>query len=175
LLMGKLTAWDDHVAQRLKLRDLRLFFAVVESGSMARTAARLGVSQPAVSQVMADLEHAFGMRLLDRSRKGVEPTIYGQALLKRGLVAIDELKQCLSEMHFLADPATGELKIGCPESLAGAVLPYFIERFSERYPHVAVHVANVPTPAYKHPGLRDRQYDLMLSRLAMPLRDSDSL
>jgi DNA-binding transcriptional LysR family regulator len=169
--MGKITTWDDHVGRRLKLRDLRLFFAVVESGSMAKVAAQLGVSQPAVSQVMADLEHALGVRLLDRSRKGVEPTIYGQALLKRGLVALDELKQSVRDIQFLADPATGELKIGCPESLAGAILPQFIERFSERYPRVLVHIANIPTPALTDPGLRERKYDLILARLAIPRRD----
>jgi len=65
------------------LRDLHAFFTVVRSGSMAVAAAQLGVSQPATSKLIADLEYALGVRLLDRHRKGVEPTIYGQALQTR--------------------------------------------------------------------------------------------
>lgn len=70
-----------------------MFSIVVQRGSMAKAAAQLGVSQPSVSEVIADLAHALGVRLLDRSAQGIEPTIYASALLKRSLVAFDELKQ----------------------------------------------------------------------------------
>ena len=94
----------------------------------------LGVSQPTVSEIIADLEHTFGVRLLDRLRAGVEPTIYGSALLKRGIAAFDELKQSTRDIEFLADPSVGELKIGCAESIAAAVLPKILERFNQQYP-----------------------------------------
>ena len=84
---------DSQIGRRLKLRDLHLFFTVVESRSMAKAATLLGISQPAVSEVIADLEHTLGVRLFDRSTRGVEPTNYGVALLKRGRAAFDELKQ----------------------------------------------------------------------------------
>ena len=73
------------------------------------------MSQPAVSGVIADLEHAFGVPLFDRSHAGVEPTVYGQALLRRGLAAFDELKLGLRDIEFLANPARGEVRIGCPD------------------------------------------------------------
>ena len=81
--MAKIADWDGHIGRRLRLRDLRVFFIVVECGSMAKAAAQLRVSQPAVSQVIGDLEHAVGITLLDRTSRGVEPTIYGRALLAR--------------------------------------------------------------------------------------------
>src|SRR4051812_32191167 len=109
--MPKATDWDDHIGRRLRLRDLRVFFAVMRSGSMAHAAAQLGVSQPAVSQVIADLEHTLGIRLFDRSRRGVEPTIYARALLVRGRAAFDELRQGIRDIEFLADPSSGELTI----------------------------------------------------------------
>jgi DNA-binding transcriptional LysR family regulator len=65
--------WESRIGRRLKLRDLHVYFAVVECGSMAKAAAQLGVSQPTVSEVIADLEHTFGVQLLDRSSRGVEP------------------------------------------------------------------------------------------------------
>jgi hypothetical protein len=58
---------------------------------------------PTVSEVIADLEHGLGVRLLDRSSKGVEPTRFGHALLKRTLIVFDELKQSIKDIEHLAD------------------------------------------------------------------------
>src|SRR3954466_4729967 len=105
--MSKIADSDDHIGQRLRLRDLRVFFAVVQSGSLAKAAVQLRVSQPAVSQVIANLERALGIRLFDRSSRGVEPTVYARALLARGQAAFDELRQGIRDIGFLADPTTG--------------------------------------------------------------------
>ena len=71
----------------MKLRELRILLAVVKAGSMAKGATELAISQPNVSKAISDLEHALGVRLLDRSARGIEPTIYGDALLTRGVAA----------------------------------------------------------------------------------------
>jgi hypothetical protein len=63
---------------------------------MAKAAAQLRVSQPTVSEVIAELEHTFGMRLLDRSPQGVQPTMYGNALLKRSIAVFDGRYSCVS-------------------------------------------------------------------------------
>jgi hypothetical protein len=55
--MPKIVDWDEQIGRRLRLRDLRVFFAVLDSGSLAKAAELLRVSQPAVSQVIGDLEH----------------------------------------------------------------------------------------------------------------------
>src|SRR5262245_31918239 len=110
--------WSDQIGRRLKLRDLHVLSAVVQWGSMAQAARHLAVSQPVVSAAISDLEHTIGVRLLDRSRKGIEPTIYGRALLKHGIIAFDALKEGVKEIEFLADPTCGELRIGCPEWVA---------------------------------------------------------
>ncbi|MGB8679289.1 MAG: LysR family transcriptional regulator, partial [Pseudolabrys sp.] len=68
---------ENRISRRLRFRDLQVFFSVVQCGSMAKAASELGVTQPAVSEVVAGLELAFGVRLFDRSPRGVEPTIYG--------------------------------------------------------------------------------------------------
>ena len=95
--------WADRIGRRLKLRDLHVLFAVIQSGSMAKAARHLAVSQPVVSAAIAGLEQTLGVRLLDRSRRGVEPTIYGRALLNHGLAAFDALRQGVKEIEFLAD------------------------------------------------------------------------
>src|SRR5499426_1344373 len=115
--------WESQIGRRLRLRDLHVFHAVVLRRSMAKAAVELGVSQPAVSEVIADLEHALGVRLLDRSTQGVEPTMYGNALLKRSIAVFDELKQSVRDIEFLSDPTMGELRIGCVESLSATIVP----------------------------------------------------
>ena len=96
--------WVDRIGSRLKLRDLHILLTVVHRGSMAKAAAALAISQPAVSKAIADMEHTFGLRLLDRGRGGVEPTAYGRALVTRGQAIFDELKLGIEELAFLADP-----------------------------------------------------------------------
>jgi hypothetical protein len=100
--------WEDRIGRRLKLRDLHILSAVVQWGSMAKAATHLSMTQPAISDAIASLEGALGVRLLDRSSRGVEPTIYTNALLKRGLVVFDELRQGIRDIEFLANPTAGE-------------------------------------------------------------------
>jgi DNA-binding transcriptional LysR family regulator len=110
--------WEARIGRRLRLHDLHVFLTVVQWGSMAKAAHRLAVSQPAISKSIADLEQALKVRLLDRRPHGVEPTLYGRALARRGLAVFDELRQGVGEIEFLANPLEGEVRIGCHESLS---------------------------------------------------------
>src|SRR3954469_1207795 len=159
--------WDVQIGRRLRLRDLHAFLMVVQRGSMAKAAEQLRVSQPAISKVVADLEHALGVRLLDRGRRGVEPTLYGRALVKRAMIAFDELKQGVREIEFLADPTAGDLTIGCADSIAATILRPIMDLFSAKYPSVTVRVETIPSPAINDTGLHDRKYDLVLGRRPM--------
>jgi len=172
--MGKID-WENQIGRRLRLRDLHVFSIVAQRGSMAKAAAYLGVSQPAVSEVIADLERTIGVRLLDRGPYGVEPTVYGHALLKRGTIAFDELKQGIKDIEFLADPTAGELRIGCAESVSNATLPAIIHRFCQQYPGIVLHIDNVVSPDLKFTELRDRSLDLLISRALMPFSHQDDL
>ncbi len=118
--------WESRLGRRLRVRDLYILSTVVKSGGMAKAARQLAMTQPSVSAAIANLEHMLGVRLLDRSPRGIEPTIYAEAILKRSLVVFDELKQGVKDVASLADPATGELRIGCPE-------------FDQRYGAPAIH------------------------------------
>jgi molybdenum-dependent DNA-binding transcriptional regulator ModE len=102
----------ERIERRLKLHDVRVLMSVVQTGSMSKAAERLGTAQPALSRSIAELEHALGVRLLDRSPRGVEPTAYGRALIRRGVAVFDELRQGVKDIEFLADPTAGELRIG---------------------------------------------------------------
>jgi len=168
-LMAKVVDWENRIGRRVTLRDLHILFAVVQHGSMAKAAVPLGLTQSAVSQSIAALEHALGTRLLDRTSRGVEPTIYGNALLRRGRVAFDELRLGVKEIEFLADPTVGEVRIGCSESISAGILPTIIERLSQRYPRVVFEVS--PSNAFRmeFPELHERRVDVVLAILAVPL------
>src|SRR5258708_5061192 len=171
--MVKKIDWESQIGRRLRLRDLHVFHSVAQHRSMAKAAGQLGVSQPAVSEVVADLEHALGVRLLDRSSQGVEPSMYGDALLKRSIAVFDELKQSVRDIERLADPTAGEIKVACSLAIAFTVIPHVIERFAKKYPRVVLHFDELPSASVtrNHPELRDRQYDLVLTRGRSPQAD----
>jgi DNA-binding transcriptional LysR family regulator len=158
--------WENQIGRRLKLRDLHVFMAIVQRGSMAKAAEHLGVSQPAVSAIIAELEHALGVRLLDRGQRGVTPTIYGREMIERCRAAFDELKQGIATIEAMADPTVGAVRIGCTESLVSAILSPVIDRFSRQYPGVQLHVQDVITSTLDLPELRERSLDVVLSRPA---------
>jgi DNA-binding transcriptional LysR family regulator len=137
--MGIGVVQSSRVERRLKLRELRILLSVVKAGSMAKGAAELAISQPNVSKAISDLEHAFGVRLLDRSARGVEPTTYGLAVIKRATAVFDELQQSVKEIEFLTDPTSGELRLGCSDFAAGLV-GVAIQRISLRYPRITFEV-----------------------------------
>jgi DNA-binding transcriptional LysR family regulator len=156
--------WESRLGRRLRVRDLYILTTVVKTGGMAKAARQLSMTQPSVSAAVANLEHMLGVRLLDRSPRGIEPTIYADAMLKRSSAVFDELKQSVRDVQSLADPATGELRIGCTESINATVLPRFIEAFAKRYPRVVVQVHDLPPPLIDDPGLRERKFDLVVAR-----------
>jgi DNA-binding transcriptional LysR family regulator len=124
----------------MKLHDLHVLMAAVQAGSMSKAAALLNTTQSAVSRSIAELEHTIGVRLLDRSSHGIEPTQYGRALLKRGVAVFDELKRGVQDVEFLANPEAGELLVGSGTALAEGIVLALIERLSRRYPRVVYHI-----------------------------------
>src|SRR5215831_6302483 len=114
---------SDRIGRRMKLHDLHVLMAVVQAGSMSKAAQHLNTTQPAVSRSIADLEHAIGVRLLDRSRQGVEPTQYGRALLDGGAAMFDDLRQAVKKIEFIADPTVGYVTVGGNEVTSAALLP----------------------------------------------------
>lgn len=164
--MARLVQWEQQIGRRVRLRDLFVYFTVVEYGSMAKAAAKLRVSTPSISEVIAGLEHALGVRLLDRTPQGIVMTAYGEALLARGRAAFDELRQGIRDIEFIADPEAGELRIGCPESIAAGFLVPVLQRFRKDHPRVRFHVEPVRQPTLEFPELEERKIDLVFARLA---------
>jgi DNA-binding transcriptional LysR family regulator len=162
--VGEKLDCEHQIGRRIRLRDLHILLTVSQRGSMARAAAQLGVSQPAVSGVIADLERTLGVPLFERSTRGVKPTVYARAMMDRSVAAFDELKQGIRTLENLADPTAGELWIRCIESVAVLTLPPLLRDFMQRYPRVVVHVQRLSSPTPEYRDLCDRNLDLVLGR-----------
>jgi DNA-binding transcriptional LysR family regulator len=165
--------WTDRIGRRLKLRDVHILLVVVECGSMARAAKQLSISQPVVSKAISDLEHAFGVRLLERSRQGIDVTPYGRALLESGVAAFDELRRGVQKIEFLSDATAGEVRIGATEPMSMGLLPVVINRLVRRYPRLSVDVVQAPTTDVLHRELRERTVDFVVGRVATGASESD--
>lgn len=158
------------IGRRLKLRDLRILMTVAECGTMRKAAEQLAVSQPVVSKAISDIEHTVGVRLLDRSQHGVVPTAYGRALVKRGIVILDEMRQGLREIEFLSDPASGEVCVGATAPITAAIVAPAVERLTRKYPRMRFKVVAADSlPLFA--GLEARTVDLVISRIVHQVPD----
>jgi len=159
------TEFVDH---RIKLQHLKVVMAVAQWGSMAKAAKHLAISQPVVSKVIADLEDVLGARLFDRSSQGVEPTLYGRALLKRSIAIFDDLKTSVDEIKFMADPTSGELRIGSTEPLLAGPGAAVMERLWRQYPRIDFRVVEADSATLLSRDLPERRIDLAMVPLVSP-------
>lgn len=166
--------WNDRVRRRLKLRDVDILLAVIQTGSMGKAAGVLNISQPAVSKAIAYLEHTLGVRLLDRRREGVEPTPYGRALIKRGIAMFDELRRGVQDIAALTDPTAGEIRMGGSEHTISAIYSPVVHRLSRQYPRMSFHiiVGDLRTLSRE---LDARRIDFLVSRMYSPPSEEHSV
>jgi DNA-binding transcriptional LysR family regulator len=122
-------------------RQLAAFCEVVERRSFSDAAARLGVTQPAVSQQVRALEQRLGAQLLDRSGRRVEPTEAGLRLYRgaQRLLAMEE--QLLEELGEPEGPLRGTLQIGASTGPAAIVLPLLLCEFQRDNPELRVELS----------------------------------
>lgn len=163
----------ERIGNRLKLRDLRLLLEVTERGSMAKAASHLNMTQSGVSRAVADLEHALGVTLFDRLAQGVEPTPYGHALLEGSVAILDELRRSVEAVEHLADPARGELRLGCTEPMAWGLVPQICDRLVQKYPRVSFHVVQGDPAKLRFTDLSERKIELAIGAItgALPADD----
>jgi DNA-binding transcriptional LysR family regulator len=170
--MGTDMQLSDRIGRRLKLQDLHVLTTVVQAGTMGKAAQRLNTTQPNISRSIADLEHALGVRLLDRHRQGVAPTEYGKALLDCGAAVFDDLRQGVKKIEFLADPGAGEVRIGSSSFVGETFVSAVIERLSRRCPRIVFRLVTADEAQTLHHELSERNVDLLITRRVGPFTDA---
>jgi DNA-binding transcriptional LysR family regulator len=162
--------WSDRIGRRIKLRDLHILMAVADAGSMAKAAARLRISHPAVSKAISEIEGALGVRLFDRNAQGAELTAHGEVLLRCGIKVFDEMQQGLRLLEHLSDPSSGEVRLGCTDIILHSLVPPIVREFSAKYPRVQLDVKLTNPGEHQLYELRERKIDLLITR-AIGLQD----
>lgn len=131
------------LARRLTLRELRLFIATVRAGSIVKAANEAGVTQPALSKAIAGLEDTLGVRLFDRSNRGVHPTPHGNVLYRRATGVFEELRNASQEIEALTDANSGELRLGAVPTICAGFLPGVMSRLLESRPQYRLDIAEL--------------------------------
>ncbi len=150
----------------MELRHLRYFIAVAQECSFTRAAEWLHISQPPLSQQIADLEDELGTPLLLRTSRRVELTAAGVAFLEHARAILERVDQARSHAQAIGFGSAGRLEIGLSGSLLLGPMPQLIAAYRRSRPAVAV-VLHEMTPAAQLAGLRDRKIDLSFSRTAV--------
>lgn len=123
---------------RENLNDILAFLAVARDRSFTRAAAKLGVSQSALSHTIRGLEARLGLRLLARTTRSVAPTEAGERLLRALGPRFDEIEAELAELSELRDKPAGTIRITSGEHAAEAILWPALAKLLPRYPDIKV-------------------------------------
>ena len=152
---------------QVKLRHLLMFKTVSECGAVSRAAEALHMSQPAVSKTIHELEALLGEKLLERTAKGVVPTLFGSHLLRYANSLHAELKRAAEELTALRQGAAGKLVIGSYMVALPSLLPRALSIFFDRGATSRVSVSVVDGSKEKLlSGLQAGEIDLVVGRMS---------
>ncbi|MBE9603740.1 LysR family transcriptional regulator [Acetobacteraceae bacterium H6797] len=155
-----------YLDQRLKLPLLRVADALETHGSLLKAASALGVSQPALSRSLQELEEITGTRLFERHPRGVIPTEAGQVIIRLARRILAELRRADEELEALG-AATGTVAVGVLPVAAVGVLPGVLIRLKASHPAIQVRLQQGRTEELL-PLLAARELDLVVGRLYTP-------
>lgn len=124
----------------------KVFYYVAKEGSITQAAKVLSVSQPAVSQIIRQLELQLGIALFERAGKGIRLTTEGETLYAYVEKGYEQIKQGVRCLESMKNMETGEIHIGASDMTLRFYLLNYLELFHEKYPNIKVSVTNAPTP-----------------------------
>jgi DNA-binding transcriptional LysR family regulator len=157
--------WTD-----VELRELRIFLVLADELHFGRTATRLGISQPAVSDAVRSLESRLGVKVFDRTSRRVRLSSAGEVLRSRLAPALAALEQALTDTGDLSAEVSGLLRIGFVLTTEGPALSRLVAAFQARHPGCEVRLQEVETfDAYR--GLRRGDIDVLCSWSAVDEAD----
>ncbi len=133
------------MTNRITLRQLRYLDALAANGHFGRAAAALGVTQPALSVQIRELEHALGALLVDRLPGGVRLTPLGGEIAARTVVVLSAIREIEEVAHARGKLLGSPLRLGVIPSVAPYLLPTLLGRIGERYPEAAITVRETVT------------------------------
>jgi DNA-binding transcriptional LysR family regulator len=129
-----------NLKDNLSFKSLRAFHEIVTSGSVTEAARRMGLSQPAVSRMLAQLEQQIGFELFFRDHGRLVPTQDGILLFDEVDLSMGSVERVYTLIRDIADYRVGQLKVVAPPSFSEGVLPDIVATFLERFPRVRLSI-----------------------------------
>jgi DNA-binding transcriptional LysR family regulator len=126
------------VRARLKARQLMLLIAIDDEGSTQRAADALNMSQPAASKLLKDLEDTMGVSLFERLPRGMQPTWYGETMIRHARIALSSLSEAGAEIEALKAGYHGNVSVGAITGPAMNLLPAAMVRITRDHPLLRV-------------------------------------
>lgn len=148
----------------MKLHQLRAIVVICESGSIQEASRLLHISQPALSKGIKELEAELGVPLLVRSNRGITVTEYGERLVKRARLILEEVRRAREEIDTLKGVMDGKLSIGVSPVTPSQQFVSSLNRYRKRYPKVRVQIHEL-RPSKLMEGLREGFLDMVLTSL----------
>lgn len=152
------------LSRKLKLSQLMVFEKVLKCGSFVRAANEIGLTQPAVTKAIFDLESFFETTLFERSNRGVVPTEFGVMIGRRVKSLIAEMRYMTEEVNAFRSGESGHIFVGTLISASAQLLPQAIARLREAAPGVTVTIREGPSSAL-FPALATGDLDIVVGRL----------
>jgi DNA-binding transcriptional LysR family regulator len=157
------------LSRHLDIDLLRTFVAIADTRTLAKAADRIGRTQAAVSMQVKKLEELVNQPLLNRTGRGVVPTLHGERLLAHARTILRLHDEAIADIS--GTGLAGTLRFGCPDDYAAAFLPQILREFAARHPQVQVEVFCAPTPRLLD-RVRAHALDLALISVALPSDDA---
>lgn len=165
-------------ATRLKLRHFQLIVAIEETGSLRKAADSLGITQPAASNTLQELEYILDVPLFTRSRTGTEPTAFGRRLVERGRQLLSNVRATAEEVVQIKNGDVGRVSVGILPASALTIVPLAIRLAHRAKPGLTVHVIEGATGQLL-PALTRGELDIVVGRIPAatipPHIDTESL
>jgi DNA-binding transcriptional LysR family regulator len=151
------------ILKRLKSRQILLLLALHEARSLRKAAASLNMTQPTATKLLQDLERIVGLPLFDRGRRGIQPTNYGEVMIRHARLVMADLDRTRLELEALSTGATGRVKIGAVISAIPFLLAKAVTKLKRQHPGLFVSI-DVGTSDALVPALANGELDILLAR-----------
>lgn len=157
---------------RIKSRQIMLLVALDEHRNLRRAAAAVHTTQPAATALLQQLEEGLAVPLFERHARGMEPTLYGEVMIRYARSVLHDFEHAGKELAALAGGAAGLVRIGSVMGAVPAILTQALGRFKDEHPRVRV-TLQVDTSDLLMPGLLRGDLDVVLGRLPDQFYDED--
>src|SRR3954465_1287888 len=138
---------DWYIRANVKPRHLQLLVALDDFRNTGRAAGHLNISQPAVSKALGELQRGLGVKLFERTARGVRPTAYGECLVSHARAILDEFARAREELRGLQSGITGKVRLGALSATVHTLIPRTLALLKGRAPSINVFVREGPLEA----------------------------